>query len=259
MGRMATARVRRALFAGATVFLWGGTLIAQPAGDLGRITDAEIERVAESVGSSDTERRVIKRRLGGWKELSASARNRGLAEPEKLRLVNDFMLETPFYCDPVLWCMEDFWAKPVEFLANDGGDCEDFSIAKYFTLRALGVAEDRLRIVYAVYQRGTFTGAHMVLAYYPTPDAEPLILDNINPSVLPASNRPDLLPVFSFNSQGLWGAKEQKGRANPTDAYRAWGDHWRRVQTEGAIRTVSPEQRKGAECQALIQRSVWCR
>ncbi len=259
MGRRATARVRRALFAGATVFLWGGTLIAQPAGDLGRITDAEIDRVAESVGSSDTERRVVKRRLGGWKELSASARNRGLAEPEKLRLVNDFMLETPFYCDPVLWCMEDFWAKPVEFLANDGGDCEDFSIAKYFTLRALGVAEDRLRIVYAVYQRGTFTGAHMVLAYYPTPDAEPLILDNINPSVLPASNRPDLLPVFSFNSQGLWGAKEQKGRANPTDAYRAWGDHWRRVQTEGAIRTVSPEQRKGTECQALIQRSVWCR
>ena len=259
MSRRASARLRRALFAGATVFLWGGTLIAQPAGDLGKITDAEIDRVAESVGSSDTERRVIKRRLGGWKELSTSAKNRGLAEPEKLKLVNDFMLETPFYCDPVLWCMEDFWAKPVEFLANDGGDCEDFSIAKYFTLRALGVAEDRLRIVYAVYQRGTFTGAHMVLAYYPTPEAEPLILDNINPSVLPASNRPDLVPVFSFNSGGLWGAKEQKGRANPTDAYRAWGDHWRRVQSEGAIRTVSPEQRKSSECQALIQRSPWCR
>ena len=259
MNLAVTGLTTRALFAGAVVLLWGGTLAAQPAADLARITDPEMDRVAESVGSSDTERRVIKRRLGGWKELTASARNRGLAEPEKLRLVNDFMLETPFFCDPVLWCMEDFWAKPVEFLANDGGDCEDFSIAKYFTLRALGVPEERLRIVYAVYQRGTFTGAHMVLAYYPTPDAEPLILDNINPSVLPASNRPDLVPVFSFNSQGLWGAKEQKGRAQPTDAYRAWGDHWRRVQTEAAIRTVSPEQRKGSECQALIQRSVWCR
>ena len=249
----------RALSTGALVVLCAATLKAQPAADLATVTDAEIERVAESVGSSDTERRVIKRRLGSWKELTASAKNRSFAEPEKLRLANDFMHETPFYCDPVLWCMEDFWAKPVEFLANDGGDCEDFSIAKYFTLRALGVPENRLRIVYAVYQRGTFTGAHMVLAYYPTPDAEPLILDNINPSVLPASNRPDLVPVFSFNSQGLWGAKEQKGRGQPTDAYRAWGDHWRRVQTETAIRTVSPEQRKGAECQMLIQRSPWCR
>ena len=249
----------RALCASALVVWCAATLNAQPVADLGTISDAEIERVVQSIGSSDTERRVIKRRLENWKELTASARNRGLAEPEKLRLANDFMHETPFFCDPVLWCAEDFWAKPVEFLANDGGDCEDFSIAKYFTLRVLGVPEDRLRIVYAVYQRGTFTGAHMVLAYYPTPDAEPLILDNINPSVLPASNRSDLVPVFSFNSGGLWGAKEQKGRANPTDAYRAWGDHWRRVQTETAIRTVSPEQRKGAECQALIQRSVWCR
>lgn len=229
------------------------------AADPATVSDAEIEKVIAAVATSDTERNVIRRRLGGWRELQASPKNKALGELEKLRLVNDFIHETPFFCDPVLWCAEDFWAKPVEFLANDGGDCEDFSIAKFFTLRSLGVAEDKLRIVYAVYQRGSFTGAHMVLAYYPTPDAEPLILDNINQSVQPASNRPDLIPVFSFNSQGLWGAKEQKGRGQPGAEYRAWSDHWRRVQSEQAVRSVSPEQRKSGDCQALIRRSAWCR
>ena len=248
-----------AVFRTLILILFAQALAAQPAADLATVTDAEIDRVAESIGTSDTERRVIKRRLTSWKELSASPKHKGLGDPEKLKLVNDYIHETPFICDPVLWCMEDFWAKPIEFLANDGGDCEDFSIAKYFTLRALGVPENRLRIVYAVYQRPGFTGAHMVLAYYATPDGEPLILDNINMAVLPASSRPDLVPVFSFNTQGLWGAKESKGRGQPTDAYRAWGDHWRRVQTETAVRSVSPEQRKGAACQALIQRSPWCR
>ena len=254
-----TSRRQRVLCRTLGLLLFAETLAAQPVADLATVADAEVDRVVESIGTSDTERRVIKRRLTSWKELSASPKHKGLGDAEKLKLVNDFIHETPFYCDPVLWCKEDFWAKPIEFLSNDGGDCEDFSIAKYFTLRALGVAEERLRIVYAVYQRTGFTGAHMVLAYYATPDAEPLILDNINMTVLPASGRPDLVPVFSFNTQGLWGAKENKGRGQPTDAYRAWSDHWRRVQTETAIRSISPEQRKGGECQALIQRSVWCR
>lgn len=250
----------RVLFWTLTVSLLAASIAALPATDLSTITDPQIDRIVETLGTSDVERRTIKRRLIGWKELLGSSKNRGLGDPEKLRLVNDFMHETPFYCDPVLWCAEDFWAKPVEFLANDGGDCEDFSIAKYFTLRGLGVAEEKLRIVYVAYRRGTFTGAHMVLAYYPTPDGEPLILDNINQSIQPASNRPDLLPIFSFTTQGLWGAREQKGRANTGDEqYRAWKDHWRRVQTEEAIGAVSPEQRKAPQCQALIQQSVWCR
>jgi len=232
---------------------------AAPAADPASITEPEIEKIVAAVATTDTERSIIRRRLGGWRELLAAPKNRALGEPEKLRLVNDFIHETPFFCDPVMWCAEDFWAKPAEFLANDGGDCEDFSIAKFFTLKSIGVAEEKLRIVYAVYQRGTFTGAHMVLAYYPTPEAEPLILDNINQSVQPASNRPDLIPVFSFNSQGLWGAKEAKGRGTPGSQYSAWSEHWKRVQTDAVVRSVSPEQRKSAECQAIIQRSPWCR
>ncbi len=246
------------MFRGAGGLLLGVALAAFAA-DPGTVTEAEIEKIIAGVATTDTERSIIKRRLGGWRELQGSAQNKALPEPEKLKLVNDFIHETPFYCDPVMWCAEDFWSRPVEFLANDGGDCEDFSIAKFFSLRALGVAEAKLRIVYAVYQRGTFTGAHMVLAYYPSPDAEPFILDNINQSVQPASNRPDLIPVFSFNSQGLWGAKEAKGRGQPGEQYRAWSEHWKRVQSGEPLRSVSPEQRKSGECQAIIQRSPWCR
>lgn len=234
-------------------------IAAAPSGDYTAITEERIEQVAQAVGSSDAERNNIKRRLSAWKTLVESPKSSALGEPEKLRLVNDFMHETPFYCDPVLWCREDFWATPIEFLANDGGDCEDYSIAKYFTLRALGVADEKLRIVYAVYRRGAFTGAHMVLAFYPAPDAEPLILDNLNPAVLPASSRPDLTPIFSFNSGGLWSAREQKGRGNSADPYPSWRDHWRRVQTETTVRTVTPDERKAPVCQALIARSPWCR
>jgi predicted transglutaminase-like cysteine proteinase len=243
---------------GLSLALCGGVLAASAA-DPGTVSEAEIERLVASIGTSDTERSIIRRRLGGWRELQTSAQNKALPEPAKLKLVNDFVQETPFVCDPVMWCAEDFWSRPLELFANDGGDCEDFSIAKFFTLKALGVAEEKLRIVYAVYQRPGFTGAHMVLAYYPTPDAEPLILDNINMSVLPASSRADLIPVFSFNSQGLWGAKEAKGRGQPGQEYRAWSEHWKRVQSGEAVRSVSPEQRKSPECQAIIQRSPWCR
>ncbi|OGA27409.1 MAG: hypothetical protein A3I65_07080 [Betaproteobacteria bacterium RIFCSPLOWO2_02_FULL_68_150] len=248
----------RSAVRGLSVLLFAAALAALAA-DPGVVGDSEIEKIIASIASSDTERNVIRRRLTAWRELQLAPKNKALGDPDKLRLVNDFVHETPFFCDPVMWCAEDFWSRPVEFLANDGGDCEDFSIAKFFTLKALGVAEAKLRIVYAVYQRGAFTGAHMVLAYYPTPDAEPFILDNINQTLQPASNRPDLVPVFSFNSQGLWGAKEAKGRGQPGEQYRAWSDHWRRVQSDEAVRSVSPEQRKSGECQAIIQRSAWCR
>lgn len=235
--------------------------VSWSAGDLTDITDERIANLVETLATGDAERATMRARLSGWKDLLGSSANRGAADSAKLKVVNDFMHRTPFYCDPVMWCAEDYWAKPAEFLANDGGDCEDFSIAKYFSLKALGVDDAKLRIVYAVYRRGgqgAFTGAHMVLAYYERPDAEPLILDNINHAILPASSRPDLDPIFGFNSGGLWSAKEQKGRGQPATPYRAWSDHWRRVQSDDAIRSITPERRKSAECQALMQRSPWC-
>ena len=253
--------MRKGLLASAVLCLLLMAAVSRSAADLTDMTDEKIATLVETLATNDAERATMRARLSGWKDLLGSAANRGAADGAKLKAVNDFMHRTPFYCDPVMWCAEDYWAKPAEFLANDGGDCEAFSIAKYFSLKALGVEDSKLRIVYAVYRRGgqgAFTGAHMVLAYYERPDAEPLILDNINHAILPASSRPDLDPIFGFNSGGLWSAKEQKGRGQPSTPYRAWSDHWRRVQSDDAIRSITPERRKSAECQALMQRSPWC-
>ena len=68
--------------------------------------------------------------------------------------------------------------------------------------------------------------AHMVVTYYETADAEPLILDNLNPEILAASERIDLMPVFSFNGSGLWLAKERSrgNKIGSSDRYERWMD-----------------------------------
>jgi predicted transglutaminase-like cysteine proteinase len=172
---------------------------------------------------------VAKTRLTGWRELLTDPKYKQLPELEKLRVVNDFMNLTQFIPDLKHWGKEDYWATPVEFLSTDGGDCEDYSIAKYFTLRALGVPDEKLRITY-VKETVIYNEAHMVLAYFPTPDAEPLVLDNINPTLQPASRRTDLIPVYSFNGSGLWLAKEQTGRGQSVGSSDRIG-HWRDLQS----------------------------
>lgn len=120
----------------------------------------------------------------------------------RLQLVNSFFNRLRFVTDMQHWGEEDYWATPVELLVTNGGDCEDFSIAKYLTLKAMGVPDEQLRIVYV--KALELNQAHMVLAWYPEPDADPLILDNLINDIRPASERTDLEPVYSFNGEGLW-------------------------------------------------------
>jgi predicted transglutaminase-like cysteine proteinase len=195
--------------------------------DVATVSDAQIARLAQQFGP------VARERLTGWRSLVNNPRHRTLSERQKLELVNDFMNVTPFLSDMKHWGKVDYWASPVEFLSTNGGDCEDFSIAKYFTLRALGVPDDRLQITY-VKELRIYNDAHMVLAYFETPDAEPLILDNINKAILPASARTDLLPVYSFNGSGLWLAKEQTGRGQSvgsSDRISLWRDLQARMRS----------------------------
>lgn len=186
------------------------------------ITDAQIAKLAETFGP------VARERLTSWRVLMNNPKNRALNERQKLELVNDFMNRTTFKSDREHWGKEDYWATPVEFLSTNGGDCEDFSIAKYFTLRAIGVPDDKLQITY-VKEIKVYNEAHMVLAYFATADAEPLILDNINKAIQPASSRTDLIPVYSFNGSGLWLAKEQTGRGQSVGSSDRIG-HWKDLQ-----------------------------
>ena len=141
---------------------------------------------------------------------------------QKLQRANAYFNQVRWLSDIEHWGTEDYWATPIETLATNGGDCEDFSIGKYFSLLSTNIDNDKLRITYV--KSLTYNQAHMVLAYYPEPDAEPLILDNINKTILPASQRQDLIPVYSFSGDSIWLAKARgkKLKANSQSSLPSW-------------------------------------
>lgn len=143
-------------------------------------------------------------RLENWEQLVLDERD--TPEPLQVQRVNDFFNERDFVSDLAHWGESDYWATPVEFLATDAGDCEEYANAKYMSLRALGIPDEKLRVTYVNARH--LNQAHMVLAYYPEPDAEPLILDNLVDTIQPASQRTDLDPVYSFNGTDLWLSRE---------------------------------------------------
>lgn len=155
----------------------------------------------------------------------------------RLQAVNEFYnRRILFRDDTVAWGQVDYWASPVETLARGQGDCEDYAIAKYFSLLAGGMAPQKLRLVYVravLGGPGGPTQAHMVLAYFATPEADPLILDNLVTVIRPASRRPDLTPVFSFNAEGLWQGGSAASAGDPTARLSRWREVLRKAREEG--------------------------
>jgi Predicted periplasmic protein len=145
------------------------------------------------------------KRFRAWREFIQTSQS--LSEEDKLKEVNNFFNSTVLFVnDNEIWGKDDYWATPFECLGLGAGDCEDFSIAKYFTLRELGVPDEKLRLTY-VKALAPYNQAHMVCTYFPSPSASPLVLDNIIGEIQPAASRNDLVPVYSFNGSGLWLAK----------------------------------------------------
>lgn len=145
-------------------------------------------------------------------------------EQQKLQSTNRFFNQLRFTTDKKLWGMNNYWATPVEFIGANAGDCEDFALAKYFSLLAVGIADEKLRIV--MVKAVTLNQYHMVLAYYEKPSSEPLILDNIIGQIKPASQRKDLIPVYSFNGKQLWLNKEKSQGvvAGKPSRLKRWND-----------------------------------
>ncbi|MBT0962913.1 transglutaminase-like cysteine peptidase [Denitromonas sp. IR12] len=175
-------------------------------------------------------------RVQTWR--AALAGMQGKSEAEQLRDTNDFFnRQVQFLDDAVVWQQKDYWATPLEMLAKRAGDCEDFVIAKYLSLRQLGVADEKLRLIYVRAKIGgehsSLTQAHMVLGYYETPTSEPRVLDNLVGDIQPASRRTDLFPVFSFNSSGLWVGGASTASARPTERLSRWRDLLARLRDEG--------------------------
>lgn len=165
----------------------------------------------------------------------------GQPEHEQVSQINAFFHRNIRYQrDETLYRQNDYWASPLETLGHGRGDCEDWAIAKYISLRQLGISDDKLRLIYVRARIGgpnsRLSEAHMVLGYYETPDAVPLIMDSLIGNVLPATQRDDLSPVFSFNAAGLWaGQGSTRANASPLARLSLWRDVIERMQQEGIV------------------------
>ena len=161
----------------------------------------------------------------------------GQEEAAKLATINQFFnRRIVFTSDAEAWGQQDYWASPLEMLGKGRGDCEDYVIGKYFSLLAAGVPVAKLRLVYVRAMVGGPGGevlAHMVLAYYATSGAEPLILDNLIGEIRPASRRPDLEPVFSFNGEGLWQGVSAQSAGDPVARLSRWREVLAKARAEG--------------------------
>ena len=225
MPRSLCSPLRRLYQTAALALLAGALPLVLAAADTGRMEDIARARYGEAVAA------VVR----DWRSLLGDT---DTDELERLARVNTFFnRRLRFDDDSVVWKEPDYWATPLESLARGAGDCEDFAIAKYASLLVAGVPSERLRLIYVRARIGgpqsTLSQAHMVVGYYPTPDAEPLILDNLVGEIRLAGRRPDLFPVFSFTSEGLWVQGATTSSADPTARLSRWRSALQRMRSEG--------------------------
>ena len=160
-----------------------------------------------------------------WEKLIKD--NQDATDSEKLEETNAFFNGNFRFVEDIdLYGVKDYWAVPDEFIKKMAGDCEDFAIAKYFTLRAMGIPEEKLRLAYTTHIKPSGEAEkHMVLTYLDTPDADPLVLDNTIDEIKPMSERWDIIPIFSFNKTNLWIKKQMAGSSR---RIKKWANFLRR-------------------------------
>lgn len=122
-----------------------------------------------------------------------------LPPEEKMRRVNGFHNNTRYILDIVNWSVSDYWASPQQFLDKDG-DCEDYAIAKFLSLRALGFSNEQLRIV--VLRDLNLRVAHAVLVV--DIDGTKYVLDNQINDAVPDSVIRHYQPIYSVNETHWW-------------------------------------------------------
>ena len=189
------------------------------------ITPKKMAQFSKKYGPQATKRVEI------WDRIMQESQNKKVLH--KLKNVNDFFNKIKYKRDLAHWGKNDYWAAPFEFMGTGAGDCEDYAIAKYYSLIKLGIPEHKLRITYVklLRKRTKYEEAHMVLTYYHKKNSTPIVLDNVNKKLQLASKRKDLKPIYSFNANGLWQAKN-KGKASikiGSNNLKAWQDLMTRI------------------------------
>ena len=157
------------------------------------VNDELVKQVEQKYGF------FAKKRFEKLKQLISDLQNADILK--KIESVNDFFNNISYSSDMDTYGVTDYWATPSEFLAKGEGDCEDYAIAKYFLLKHLGIDSNKMFITYV--SVSSYTQAHMVLTYFEIVNSEPLVLDNFNEKLLPASKRDDLKPIYYFNPELL--------------------------------------------------------
>lgn len=193
----------------------------------------DFERILRSSEQRYGSLSLSRPRILAWQALIRDSA--ALSEREQIEAINRFFnQQLQFSDDTWIWQQEDYWATPIESLIKGAGDCEDYALAKYFTLRRLGVPSERLRITYV--KALSVNQAHMVLTYYATPTADPLVLDNLIAVIKPASQRKDLIPVYAFNAEGLYlpGAGGGK-RSGDGKRLSRWQNVLTKMRAEGFV------------------------
>jgi predicted transglutaminase-like cysteine proteinase len=173
----------------------GGSLKALPQWTrvLGKIKEEDIVYAACDVDA----RKCPSPAASAWR--ASRRRVEGLKPLEQLREINRFLNSWVYREDVENYGVDDFWASPLQFVSQSG-DCEDYAIIKYVTLRQLGFPAEKLRIV--VLQDTLRAVPHAVLAVYL--DGKILILDSLFDAVLPDTQVTFYVPQYSVNETTRW-------------------------------------------------------
>ena len=142
-----------------------------------------------------TQKSFILKRLAKYEEVRSKARN--LDINKKLAQINLFINGSLAEFDNASMGIDDYWMTPKEFFIKGHGDCEDYVIAKYFTLLELGVKKENLYP--AIVKVEGSASLHLVLLSVEDKNKSPLVLDNLSFKILPFSKRTDLTPIATFN------------------------------------------------------------
>jgi len=117
----------------------------------------------------------------------------------QIRRVNERMNRARYTLDINNYGESDYWATPTQFFKTDG-DCEDYAISKYLSLRALGFDDDSLRLV--ILDDLNLRVAHAILVV--TYNGTQYVLDNQIAQVVPATVIRHYRPIYSLNESSWW-------------------------------------------------------
>lgn len=123
----------------------------------------------------------------------------GDSRMDQLKAVNRFVNKVRYRDDRANWKKKDYWAAPGEFFAT-GGDCEDYAVAKYYSLKRLGFPEERMKIVVLKDRSRGIHHAVLVVDW----EGEALMLDSIDNRIAPYNKAKHYQALYSINESAYW-------------------------------------------------------